>query len=241
MKTFASFSVFLIAVIAGASAASAQSDPRAALSASVGVGSGSSDTGVAVGGALLVDVHERVSLEGQGTYLNRGEGADAFTAGGSVLVNLLPASAPLIPYAAVGGGLYHVSYDLNNPRFLGSVGAQFGAGSTICPAPGSGFGFGPGPGFGAGTGTCSAAAAGYWGVGALPNFYARRLGALAFPSGGAWETRAFTDPAVNIGGGLRFNVSERLMVRPDARALVVFGDGETHTLGVVVVHVAYRF
>lgn len=82
---------------------------------------------------------------------------------------------------------------------------------------------------------------GYWGVGALPPFYARRLGALDFPRGGRWGARDFTDPALSLGGGLRFNVSERVMVRPDARALVVFSDGDTHTIGVFVVHVGYRF
>jgi hypothetical protein len=46
---------------------------------------------------------------------------------------------------------------------------------------------------------------------------------------------------VNIGGGLRFNVNEHLMVRPDARAVVAFADGEAHTLFVFVAHVAYRF
>lgn len=241
MRMFAAFLVFMTAAAIGAPTSFAQSEPRAAVSAGVGVGSGSSDTGIAAGGALLFDLHERVSLEGQGTYLGRGRGADAFAAAGSVLVNLLPATRPLVPYAAFGGGAYHVSFDLVDPRFLGPVGTQFGAGSTVCPAPGSGFGSGPGPGFGAGTGTCAATASGYWGVGALPNFYARRLGPLAFPRGGAWERRGFTDPALNIGGGLRFHVSERLMIRPDARALVVLADGETHTLGVFVVHVAYRF
>lgn len=81
MKGFTSFLLLLMAVVVGAPTASAQSDSRLAVSASVGVGSGSSDTGVAAGGALLFDVHERISLEGQGTYLNRGEGTDAFTAG----------------------------------------------------------------------------------------------------------------------------------------------------------------
>ncbi len=81
----------------------------------------------------------------------------------------------------------------------------------------------------------------YWGVGALSTFYARRLGALDLPRGGQWGTRDSTDPALSIGGGLRFNVTDRLMVRPDARALVVFGDGLTHTVGVFIVHVGYRF
>ena len=241
MKTFASSLIFMTMVAVGAPTAFAQSEPRAAVSASVGVGSGSSDTGVAVGGALLLDVHEHVSVEGQGVYLGRGKGADAFSAGGAVLINLVPTSAPLVPYAAIGAGVYRVSFDLANPRFLGSVGTQFGAGSTVCPAPGSGVGSGPGPGFRSGTGSCPATVVGYWGVGALPDFYARRLGPLAVPRSGAWESRAFTDLALNIGGGLRFNISERLMVRPDVRALVVLADGEAHTLGVFVVHVAYRF
>jgi hypothetical protein len=236
MRAFASSLVFMTAVTVGVPAAFAQPEPRGAVSASIGVGSGSSDTGVAVGGALLFDVHERLSVEGQGIYLGRGKGADAFTAGGAVLINLLPASESIVPYAATGGGVYHVSFDLANPRFLGAVGGQFGAGTTVCPAPGRGLGFGPG--FGAGTGGCSATGVGYWGVGTLPNFYARRLGPLVVPPSGGWETRTFTDPVVAIGGGVRFNVSERVMIRPDARALVVVGDGHTHTLGVFVVRVA---
>ncbi len=39
-------------------------------------------------------------------------------------------------------------------------------------------------------------------------------------------------PAMSFGGGLRFNVNEHLMIRPDIRALPVFAEGETHTLGV---------
>jgi hypothetical protein len=241
MRTFAWSLVLITAAAVGVPSASAQSNRRAAVAVGAGVGSGSSDTGVAVGGALLFDVHEHMSLEGEGMYLSRGRGADAFSGEGSVLFNVLPASEPLVPYAVFGGGVYHVSFDLSHPRFLGPAGMQFGAGSTVCPAPGSGFGLGPGPGFGAGMGACPATVGGYWGVGALPDFYARRLGPLAFPQGGAWETRTFTDPALSVGGGLRFNVSERLMVRPDAQALIIFADGDTHTLGVFVVHLAYRF
>ena len=50
-----------------------------------------------------------------------------------------------------------------------------------------------------------------------------------------------TDPAVDVGGGLRFNVSSRLMIRPEARALFVLAESETHTVGVFVLDVAYRF
>lgn len=239
MKSFNALLV-LAALSLSATAAIAQTDSRVAVSGSIGAATDSADTGVAAGGALLFDVHERISLEGQGTYLRRGEGADAFNVSGSVLINLLPAGEAIVPYGAVGAGIYHVSFDLDRPRFLGPAGTQFGAGATVCPAPGSGFGFGPGPGFGSGSGTCTGNA-GYWGVGALPNFYARRLGALPFPRGGTWGSRDFTDPVVSVGGGVRFNVTDRVMIRPDARALIVFAEGETHTVGVFVVHVGYRF
>ncbi len=81
-----------------------------------------------------------------------------------------------------------------HPRFLGPVGTQFSPGSTVCASPGLGFGRGPGAGFGAGTGTCPATAVGYWGVGAMPDFYARRLGPLAFPAGRSRDGRRPTSP-----------------------------------------------
>ena len=37
---------------------------------------------------------------------------------------------------------------------------------------------------------------------------------------------------MSIGGGVRLNVSDHLMVRPDIRALVVFAEGDTHAVGV---------
>jgi hypothetical protein len=75
----------------------------------------------------------------------------------------------------------------------------------------------------------------------MPAFYARRLGPMSVPMGGAWATRSFTDPAVSLGGGLRFNVTDHLMVRPDIRALVVFANGETDTVGLFGVQLGYRF
>jgi hypothetical protein len=64
---------------------------------------------------------------------------------------------------------------------------------------------------------------------------------MAVPVGGGWGSRSFTDPAVSVGGGIRFNVNEHVMVRPDIRALVAFAAGETHTLGVFGMQVGYRF
>jgi hypothetical protein len=225
------------------STAFAQSEiaPRTAISFAGGAGSTTSTTGVALGGSALFDLNDRASLEAQGTYLDRGAGADALNASVSLLVNLVSSRERIVPYAAVGGGVYRASFDLADPRFLGPVGAQFAPNSMVCPAPGSGIGLGPGAGFGPGTAACPATAAGHWGVGQMGEFYARRLGALVVPAGGAWETHSFTDPALSFGGGLRFNVSEHLMVRPDVRALVVFADGETHTMAVYGVSVGYRF
>jgi hypothetical protein len=59
--------------------------------------------------------------------------------------------------------------------------------------------------------------------------------------GGAWQTRSFTDPAMSLGAGVRFNVTQHLMVRPDIRALVVFANGETDTVGLFGVQLGYRF
>jgi len=241
-KSLALSAAAVAALAWGASTAYAQSEPRAAVSVTAGAASGSSDTGVALGGSVLFDATERLAIEAAGAYLGRGEDADAFTLNGSLLVNLRPSTQRVVPYAAIGGGLYRVSFDLANPRFLGPVGTQFSPGSTVCASPGLGFGRGPGARFGTGTGTCPATAVGYWGVGAMPDFYARRLGPLAFPAGGAaWEKANFTDPALSVGGGIRFNLTDRVMVRPDVRALMIFADGETHTIAVFDGNLGYRF
>jgi hypothetical protein len=121
------------------------------------------------------------------------------------------------------------------------VGPLFQSGAVVCPSPGTGAGFGPGAGFGSGTGECPSAAVGYWGVGRMPAFYGQRLGALVVPTTGFWETRSFVDPAATIGAGVRFNVSDRVMIRPDVRARMIFGDGDTHVMTVFAFNVGYRF
>jgi hypothetical protein len=236
-----------IAVVCGtallASTAHAQSEtsPGAAVSFGGGVASTSSITGAVLGGSVLFDVNEWVALEGEGSYLDRGAGADALSASGSLLINMLPSRGRVVPYAAVGGGVYRASFDMGDPRMLGTVGSQFQSGAVVCPAPGTGMGFGPGAGFGMGTGECPATAAGYMGVGRMPAFYGNRLGPLVVPDTGIWETRSFVDPAATIGGGVRFHVSDRIMIRPDLRARLIFGDGDTHVMAVFAFNVGYRF
>jgi hypothetical protein len=235
--------VTVMAVILSASAALAQSDnaPRNAVSFAGGAGSTTSTTGVALGGSWMFDLNDRTSLEAQGTYLDQGAGTNGVSVNGNLLVNLVSGRGRIVPYAAVGGGLYRVSFDLANPAFLGPGRTQFAPGSVVCPAPGTGIGPGPGAGFAAGAGSCPGTVAGYWGVGQMAGFYARRLGPMAVPATGLWDGRSFTDPAFSIGGGIRFNVNEHLMVRPDVRALLVFAAGQTHTLGVYGVQLGYRF
>lgn len=50
---------------------------------------------------------------------------------------------------------------------------------------------------------------------------------------------AVTDPAVGGGGDLR--VASRFFARPDARALIVFGDGDSYTIGLMRFGVGVTF
>jgi hypothetical protein len=220
----------------------AQSDtaPTNAISLIGGAGSSASTTGIALGGSMLFDLTDRYSVEVQATYLDRGRAADAFNATGSFLVNLMPSDSRIVPYAAAGGGLHRASFDLASPRFFGPVGTQFAPGTVVCPAPGTGVGFGPGSGFGPGDCT-GPESGGYWGVGQLNRFYAQRLGPMMVPANADWDRRSFVDPALTLGGGVRFNVTDHVMIRPDMRALTLFADGDTHIMGVFVVHLGYRF
>jgi hypothetical protein len=230
----------LMAMVLASPARAQEISPRMAVSFAAGAGSATSTTGVAIGGSVLFDANDRLALEAQGLYLDRGAGADAFNVTASVLVNVLPASRRLVPYLAAGGGLYRASFELANPRFLGPIGNQYSAGTVVCPATGMGGGPGPGAGFGPGDATCPGAQ-NYWGVGQMNAFYANRLGAISIPADGVWHTRSFVDPAVSLGGGLRFNVNERVMIRPDVRALLVFADGDTQAVGLYGISVGYRF
>lgn len=76
--------------------------------------------------------------------------------------------------------------------------------------------------------------------GQMPMFYARRFGALSDRLGGR-HMQGFTDPAVSVGGGVRFDLTSQVYIRPDVRALTMFGGGETYTIGSATVSVGYRF
>lgn len=236
----------IIGIVAPARGQSAQADPGVTVGFFGGATSGASATGVAAGGSVLVDLSEWIAIEGDVVWSDRGRAADAVMASASLIVNLQPLGSPLVPYAVIGGGVYHASFDLADPRFLGPIGPQYAAGTQFCASPGTsgpgpGGGFGPRGAFGPGTGTCPNDLNLGWGVGTLHDFYARRLGVLTIPAGLAWGTESFTDPSLDFGGGVRFDVTDHLIVRPDARAIVVFAEGDTYTVGRFGIHVGYRF
>lgn len=214
--------------------------PAVEIGAIGGLANGSADTHGSVGGTASVELSERAAIEGTVLYFDRGPAASAFALTGNIRVNLFTGRR-VTPFVVGGGGIYHTRFDLDDARYLGPVGANVRPGSLYC----TGVQGRTGPGFGApswsGTGTCPTGAAGYWAVGDLPNFYARRLGNLTVPANGQWGQRSFTDPAVTVGGGLTIRLTDHWSLRPAGRALIVLRDSHADTLGVYDVSASYRF
>ena len=198
----------LLGAVFLASTAYAQSEtaPRGSAAFIGGLASTSAATGVMLGGSMLFDLGEHLGLEGEATYLDRGTGADGFSASGSLLLNLLSSRGRIVPYAAIGGGVYRASFAVEDTDLMG----------PFASPPAS-----------------------YWGMRGIPEFYGRRMESVMDRM--MWGRNSFTDPAASIGGGLRFNVSNRIMVRPDVRARLIFADGDTHAMAVMAFNVGYRF
>jgi hypothetical protein len=131
------------------------------------------------------------------------------------------------PYAAIGGGVYHAGFNLDNRAMFGGLRDQFSAGTMMTSVTGSSR-------FMMGNGTVFDGSR-------MPAFYANRFGQMTIPANGHWGMRSFTDPAMTVGGGIRFDVTERLYVRPDIRALMIFGNGDRLTLSTMTVALGYRF
>lgn len=77
-------------------------------------------------------------------------------------------------------------------------------------------------------------------AGQMPMFYARRFGDGP-ASGGRRHMQGFTDPSVSVGAGVRLDLTSRLYVRPDVRAITIFGGGDTYSVGSLTLSVGYRF
>ena len=201
----------------GAAAQAAPSEHHAAFAVVPGFVSGNSQTGASIGGTVSVDVARWATIEGNGSYLDRGGGADAVALHLSLLAALPTTGRRVSPYVVGGAGIYRASFDLGAPRFFGGLG-QYGPGVSLC----------------GGTGACP--------YGQMPGFYGRRLGAVIIPVGNAgFGTRTFTDPAFSAGAGARVELASHLFLRPEARALFVRGGGLTHTLGTFSCAFGYRF
>ena len=108
-----------------------------------GLSVGSSDTGAAIGGAFTLDMTDRLGLEVAGGYLDRGPGIHAWTASASLLVFLRTADEDVVPFLAVGGGVYGSTFDFGHPRFSGDS-STFGRGGFMGHMPPGGPGPGPG-------------------------------------------------------------------------------------------------
>ena len=204
---------------------------RVSLVASGGVSAASGDSGGAFGAVITGNLTNRLALEGAGTFTMTHGGRESQALTASLLFNLVPPDERAIPYLAAGIGLYRSSFDLDemgfgrfftqNPGYSGMMalsGGSFGMmqGSNVLPA---------GPRYGGG----------------MPNFYARRMGAVTMGSSGRFGMRSFVDPAFSLGGGAQIVVGRHFVVRPDARALVVLANGGSRTVGVVTLGFGYRF
>lgn len=226
--------LIVIVVLTTLLSTSANAQVRTSLAVAPGVATGSSDTGVAIAGAISFDLTDRVTVEGTVGMADRGAGAGAMYATGSLLLPLLPSGYRAVPYVAVGGGLYRAMFDLNHQRFFGGMGSTYAPGTTMTPLTTGMHGFGM-------MGGGSNQALGTFYPGQMPAFYAQRMGVMSVPANNAWGMRGFTDSAISVGGGVTIGLTDHLFLRPDARALIVFGNGDRYTIGLVTVGLGYRF
>lgn len=115
------------------------------------------------------------------------------------------------PYVAVGGGLYRAMFDSGNQRSFGMMGGLISTNDMSVT------------------------------YGQMPMFYARRMGTVTAPGDGRWHMQGFTDPALNFGGGVNIALTNSLYVRPDVRALMIVGGGDTYTIGSATFSLGFRF
>lgn len=230
--------VFLVPLALSAGPASAQVAPHhspstspVSIAVSGGLSAASRGNGAAAGLQLTFDVTDRLVLEAEGAHLGRGAGAGGMSGTVSLLVNLLPRGGKTVPYLAVGGGLYGASFDMDDDRYFGRMSGEYPEGTRMMFNAGMG-GFemmgqtGGSPMFSPSH---------------MPAFYANRLGQMTVPGNGRWGMQSFSDPAINLGAGVRLELSPRFFVRPDARALVVIANGTSYTVGVMTIGFGYRF
>lgn len=201
------------------------------VSLSVGVSTGSSATGVALGATFVARVARRLAVEAGATHLERGPGLDGEMITGGALFSL-GRWRGVAPYAAIGAGLYRAAFDTAHPAWRGAIW------SSLAPPPDIALG---GPPTGCGTTRRGLPVAGCtgWTSGAprqIPEMYERRL--MQYRGSGV---RAFVDPAILVGGGLRIDIGPAFFIRPDVRVVLAAADGTTAAVTVINVNLAARF
>jgi hypothetical protein len=187
---------------------------KTTVSFGIGLGAGEAQSGAALRVGVDWILTGRLRLELVGSYLDRGLDSDAWNGYLGLRLDLEGKGASVVPYFALGGGFFR---------------ARFGM-----------VGFGPSAAVDGACGVARECSTNMPTYADMPAFYRRRL--QAPPYGARWpDPRTFTDPMVAVGGGVRCDVTPRLFVIPDVRALLVTGDGDTLAVGVLTLNVGYRF
>ena len=205
-----------------------------------GVATGAMTTGATIGGTLAFDATDRVTVEGRGLWQQRGTGSEGVDVSASLMFTLYRGESAS-PYVSIGGGLYRVRFDLDDRRMFGGDAFPFAPGTMIGPVQSYGIGMMEGGRSSHGATWMGEGSTMAFDTAGLPMFYAARLGSMTVPVDGRWGTRSFTDPALTLGAGVRLDLGRRFYVRPDLRALVVFGGGRASTLATATVGFGARF
>lgn len=194
---------------------------------------GSGGAGVTLGGSLRFDLGERLGIELSGAYLDR-ERRESGTSGlASLLVNLASSKEKAVPYLALGGGVYHASFDQMEGRFALPEGVPQGMVQGMFQGQWS---------------PANVDQMRAW-LGQMAGAFGQRgmmggrggYGDWADLMDGRYGQRSATDAALTVGGGIRIDLGHNLSLTPDARALLVFGDHDTRTLGTFKASLGYRF
>lgn len=108
---------FALLMVTLSATASAQEDASpwqhaTTLNAFAGAATDFSETGLAAGMAMGWDATPRIALEGNGSWFDRGDGANAFSAAAKLQVRLR--SVPVVPFAEAGFGLYRAWFEADS-------------------------------------------------------------------------------------------------------------------------------
>lgn len=209
--------------------------PRGVVIGAGGLSAGSGTSGGSFGLTATFSLTDRVAIEGSGLFSMSHMSTDSQSVTGSLLFNLRPAreSERIVPYVAGGLGLYRSSFDMNGLGF-GSFMNQYSGYTGMMSLAGGGFGMM--------SGSYGAYVAGnpVYTPANVPMFYGNRMGMLT-PTNGRFGMQSFTDPAVSFGLGVQIRAGEHFVVRPDARAITAFANGDRRTVGVVTIGLGYGF